>query len=380
MHVLPIASGKGGVGKSLIAANLAIALGQAGKKVLLVDMDLGASNLHHILGIGGIKQGIGTFLSNQNVQFEDILVGTNYDNLIFVPGDAEIPGLSNIKSSQKSMLIRRLYAQEVDFCILDLGAGSGFNILDFFLGSSEGIIVTAPTLTSTLNAYLFLKNAVFRIMHTSFKRNSPAYEHLEELRKDGRSLQRIYIPKLLEKIRGIDRESHDKFKEKLEEFHPRMIINMLEDPKDATKATKLRRSCREYLNIDIEHLGVMYRDHLQDIALSSRLPILVYKPRSVLSQAIYRIADKLLQMSAEGQGPLDLLSLDETYMVAGMEAEIDFENKLHELEHLLNTGALSTGDLIETIKAQQYEINGLKKENQLLKSKLVKAINQGFKA
>ena len=61
MQVLPIASGKGGVGKSLVAANLSVALAQAGKRVYLVDLDLGASNLHLLLGISGIKKGLGTY-------------------------------------------------------------------------------------------------------------------------------------------------------------------------------------------------------------------------------------------------------------------------------------------------------------------------------
>ena len=50
MQIIPVASGKGGVGKSLLSANLAIALGQAGKKVVLADLDLGASNLHLVIG------------------------------------------------------------------------------------------------------------------------------------------------------------------------------------------------------------------------------------------------------------------------------------------------------------------------------------------
>ena len=60
MQIIPVASGKGGVGKSLLSANLAIALGQSGKKVVLADLDLGASNLHLVLGQQAPKQGLGT--------------------------------------------------------------------------------------------------------------------------------------------------------------------------------------------------------------------------------------------------------------------------------------------------------------------------------
>ncbi|MFP4618993.1 MAG: MinD/ParA family protein, partial [Spirochaetaceae bacterium] len=114
--------------------------------------------------------------------------------------------------------------------------------------------------------------------------------------------------------------------------------------------------------------------------LGSRLHIVVYKPNSVLSQAIYRIADKLIQKSEDqgGGNLLDIESLDQSYQVAEMEAEIDFDSRAKDMEDLLHSGALTKGDLIDTIKAQQYEINSLKKENNLLKHRLVKAIHEGY--
>ncbi|MDE6774064.1 MAG: P-loop NTPase, partial [Treponemataceae bacterium] len=72
MQIIPIASGKGGVGKSLLSANLSIALAQAGKKIILADLDLGASNLHLVLGQSSPKAGIGTFITGENT-FEDII-------------------------------------------------------------------------------------------------------------------------------------------------------------------------------------------------------------------------------------------------------------------------------------------------------------------
>jgi len=379
MQVLPIASGKGGVGKSLVAANLSVALAQAGKRVYLVDLDLGASNLHLLLGISGIKKGLGTYLCNPDTSFESIILDTEYSGLKFIPGDAEIPGLANVKKSQKKELLKRLLSLETDFLIMDLGAGSSSTVLDFFLSSQRGLLVTAPTLTATLNAYLFLKNAVFRILFSVLNKKSPALEYLEKLRSDGNSMQKVYIPKLLENIKERDPEGFEKYRQRQKGFHPQLILNMLDDPADSKKAGKIRRSCKEYLDIEMEHLGIIYRDHLQDIALSSRLPIIVYKPNSVLSQAIYRSADKLLQQPENIEEVFFPEDYDETFQAAEIEADVDFETKINDMEALLHSGALTRGDLIETIKTQQYEISTLKKENQLLKGKLVKAITSGFK-
>jgi flagellar biosynthesis protein FlhG len=378
MHIIPIASGKGGVGKSLVAANLSIALAQAKMDVVLADLDLGASNLHLMLGFRAPKNGIGTFLSSNSVAFEDIVSQTEYPNLRFIPGDAEIPGLANIKPQQKNLLVKRLLSLDADYLVLDLGAGTGTNILDFFLTSGQGIVVTAPTLTATLNAYLFLKNVVFRLMYSSFKAKSPAYNYLESLRRDGASLQKAYIPAILEEVKRRDPESYVAFRTRAAKFRPRLVMNMLDDPKDADKAHKIRRSCKEYLSLEIEHLGIVYRDELQDIALQSRLPIIVYKPQSVLSQAIYRIADKIIQVSDENDDFISPEFFDDSFIAAEGEAEVDFAQKMADIEELLHCGALSTGDLIETIKSQQYEINSLKKENQLIKHKLASAAKEGF--
>jgi len=379
MQILPIASGKGGVGKTLVSTNLAVALARNGKKVVLADLDLGASNVHLALGQSGVRTGIGTFLNNSGVKFDDIIMPTDYENLRFIPGDAEIPGMANLKSGQKSKLIRRLYGVDADYLVADLGAGTNFNTLDFFLTSPRGVLVTSPTLTATLNAYLFLKNTVFRVMSNSFKKGTRAYDILENLRKDGAQLQRVYIPRLLERVAGEDPESYARFQEVMGNFRPMLVLNMLEDPKDSKKAEKIRRSCREYLGVDMEHLGILYYDHLQELALSSRIPIVAYKPESVLSQAIYRLADKIIQHEQEANyGMFDIESLEQSYETAEMEAEVDFDAKVQDLENLLHSGALTHGDLIDTIKAQQYDISSLKKENQLLKSKLLKAMEQGY--
>ncbi|MDR2305275.1 MAG: P-loop NTPase [Treponema sp.] len=381
MRIIPIASGKGGVGKSMVAANLGVAFAQAGQRVVLADLDLGASNLHLALGNRAPKTGIGTFLNDTRSNFNDVISDTDVRGLRFIPGDTEIPGTANLKAGQLKALVRRLFALsgDTDILILDLGAGTHQSILDFFLLSGQGIVVSAPAVTAVLNAYVFLKNTVFRLMFTVFPKGSPARNYLEQVRKDGSGSQRLYIPKMLPEIKKIDPESHKKFVEHINVLHPRLIMNMIDDPKDADVAMKIRRSCEEYLDLKIEHLGIIYRDTVQDTALSSRLPIVLYKPQSLLSQAIYRIADKILQ-GDEDSFTLNDKMIDESFQEAGMEAEIDFDNRIEYVEDLLHSGALSQGDLIETVKSQQIEIAKLRKENNFIKLKLSKAIAQGYKA
>lgn len=381
MQIIPVASGKGGVGKSLLAANLAIALGQAGKKVVLADLDLGASNLHLVLGQSSPKFGLGTWLSGSG-QFNDIIMPSEYENVDFIAGDSEIPGLSSLKLPQRTKIIKQFKTINADFLIIDLGAGTHQIILDLFLLSPQGIVVTAPTTTAILDAYIFLKNAVYRLMNSTFKSTSAAAKWLTKIKQDPTALQRLYIPKIMEEIQKIDPKSAEGFQKNMAVFRPRLIMNMIEDPTDADRAQKIRRSCSQFLGLEIEHLGVMYRDSLEDKALSSRLPIIIYKPQSVLSQAIYRIAEKILASETLNFGDDFTPNGESTlasFEAAAEQATEDFELKMSGIQDLLGSGALSTGELIETIKTQSYELNQVRKENTLLKSKLVRAAKLGFK-
>ena len=219
------------------------------------------------------------------------------------------------------------------------------------------------------------------MLYGAFKRNSPGFKYLEKLKSDSSSMQRMYIPRIITELEKIDPKNTELFLSNLHKFKPRLIMNMLDDPKDADKALKIRRSCQEYLNINLEHLGVIYRDTIQDTALASRLPVIIYKPQAMVSQAIYRIADKILQSETETfQNASDYAEYtDETFQSAELEAESDFRSKMGYIEDLIGSEALSMSDIAEMLKSQQYEISVLKKENALLKRKIKTALEQGYR-
>ena len=377
-QIIPIASGKGGVGKSLLSANLAIALGQSGKKVVLVDLDLGASNLHLVIGHHPGSASLGSWFTEKS-DFKDIVTPTDYRNVSFIAGDSQIPDLTSLKHAQKVKLIRNLNNIDADYVILDLGAGTHQFILDMFLLSPQGIVVTAPAVTATLNRYLFLKNAVFRLLYTTFKRGTPGRQYLDELKKDSQTMQKLYIPQLVQQLYQIDTHNTQIFMRRMSQFRPRLVMNMIEDPKDADKVTRIKNSCNQYLGLDIEYLGVLFRDMLQDKALASQLPVIVYKPQSVLGQAIYRIGDKVLSTPMHRfDSDFTPDSFNDNFQEAEEEADADFSYKLSGIDDLVSGGNLSMGEMAEMIKTQNYELTQLKKENNLLKSKLIKAASQGF--
>lgn len=379
-QIIPVASGKGGVGKSLLSANLAIALGQQGKKVVLADLDLGASNLHLVIGQKPGAASLGSWFTEKS-DFKDIIQQTDYQNVSFIAGDSQIPDLTSLKHVQKVRLIRNLKNIDTDYIILDLGAGTHQFILDMFLLSPQVIVVSAPAVTATLNGYLFLKNATFRLLYTTFKRGTPGRAYLDNLKKDSATMQKLYIPNLIQFLANCDPSNTQIFISRMQQFRPRLVMNMIEDPKDADRAQRIKSSCNQYLGLEIEYLGLMYRDMLQDKALASQLPVVVYKPQSVLGQAIYRIADKIISTvphQFDAAFNPDSFSTD-NFQLAEEDAAEDYNLKLSGIDDIVSSGTLSMGELAEMIKTQQYEINQLKKENNLLKSKLVKASEQGFR-
>lgn len=186
----------------------------------------------------------------------------------------------------------------------------------------------------------------------------------------------MYVPKILAELERVDQRGVAVLLDRMRSFRPRLVMNMIADPKDVDKALKIRRSCEQYLNITLEYLGVIYQDTQQNVALSSGLPIVVYKPQSLIAQAVYRIADKILQSEGEEASSIEDYEglVERSFASAEAEAEVDFQFRMDYLEDLIKSKTVCVGDLAEIIKAQQYEIATLRKQNLLLQRKINKTL------
>ena len=154
--------GKGGIGKSLLTASLGFQLARMGKRVVLVDADLGAANLHTCLGLPGPERTLADFIQRRVERIEDVVVDTGVPGLRLISGASDFLGAANIKYVQKVRVLNRIRALDVDVVLLDLGAGTSFNIIDFFLISDVSILTVVPEPTSIENGYRFIKSALYR--------------------------------------------------------------------------------------------------------------------------------------------------------------------------------------------------------------------------
>ena len=295
VNILPIASGKGGVGKSTVAANLAILLSRSGKRILLCDFDFGGANLHTLLGLKNSHAGMGNFIYKQTSDLSDLVQDTMEENLKFIAGDCLYPGTANIDTFTKNKIIRKLsQIENFDYVILDLGAGTTYNTLDFFLLTRNSILVTTPELTSILNAYSFLKSAAFRFLMRQFKAKSDERKFINEYLKNSASGTETSFLDLLSKTAEKFSDSCQKFSSEIKKFRPQAIVNMGETSGDLEMAKRLRKLVHDKLGIQMDFIGFLPREQKVGLSVALRTPIAVSAPECKLVKSLQTAADSVL--------------------------------------------------------------------------------------
>jgi flagellar biosynthesis protein FlhG len=292
--ILPVASGKGGTGKTIFSANLGITLAQKRKTVVLVDLDLGGSNLHTCLGIKNSNPGIGDLIYKKVDSLAALLVKTEIDRLYFIPGDSLFTGTANLDYTTKRKIIKQIQNLAADYIILDLGSGSTFNTIDFFLTSSTGIIITTPETTAILNAYSFLKTTLFRLLYRSFPAKSRERAAILTFLTNRLEGTRITFQSLMEQITRINPQSASTLHTQLQGLRPRIIINMVRTKNDLAIGSKLRQITRLNLLIEVEYIGFLHKNQDVSTSIIQRKPLVLLTPHSPYSQSINAIAEKLI--------------------------------------------------------------------------------------
>lgn len=310
VNILPVASGKGGVGKTSLSINLAILLAQSGKKVVLADFDLGGANLHTLLGLKNNHAGIGNFIYKQTNSFDSLYQETGIPNLRFIAGDCLFPGTANLGFFIKNKIVKEIKNCDADFFILDLGAGSAYNTLDFYLLTHNSILVTTPEITSILNAYSFLKAAAFRFFTRQFKAKSPERDFIQDfISKSTAGVETSFVD-LIQKFSEVFPENGVKACEEMKKFCPQVIINMGNSVEDLEMARRLRSLAFKKLGIMIEFVGFIPRDSELPLSIARRKPLVLTNPSCKFAVQAKATAERIAKHN---------YSYNDMY-------EIDFEN------------------------------------------------------
>ena len=290
-----IGGGKGGTGKSFVTLSLGIRLAKLGKKVVIIDTVLGGANQHTLLGIRHPQYTLNDFIKRKSATLNEVCIETPIPNLKLISGGDDILYLSNPKFSQKARMLKHLNKLEADYILLDLGAGSSFNVLDFFIYTEGKIVVLSPFPTSIQNAYGFLKTALYRRFHQLFSKNKHVMSLVKES-MDPENEKKIHsIIELVAEVDKIDQESASLMVQEIENFKIKLIVNMTKSEKDKKTGDIIKTVADKYLGITVDVLKPIDFDKQAEKSILLTNPLLLHEKESSVSMSTYEIALALLK-------------------------------------------------------------------------------------
>ena len=254
MRTVTIASGKGGVGKTNIAVNLALCLAQRGKRVLLMDADLGLANVDIVLGVSCPKTLRDVVVGTARLR--DVLVSVN-DNLQLLPASNGVLDMERLSAEQRVALATELRAtaEPYDVLLIDVAAGMSENVLFFSRLADDVLLVTTPEPTAITDSY-----AIIKVLRT---------------RHDVRSIA--------------------------------LVVNQVVTPAQGHEVHQaLDRVLRQFYGVGLNYAGHAFRDGALQQAVRERRPVVLSRPQSLVSNSFRALAarwDDLFDSPPRRLGP-----------------------------------------------------------------------------
>jgi flagellar biosynthesis protein FlhG len=288
-----VGGGKGGVGKSVVSSSLACAIAASGRRCVLIDADLGGANLHTLLGVARPRRTLSHFLSGEVKRLSDLMVPTSVPNLSLVSGNDALLDMANPRYCYKEKLLRHARSLDVDEVLLDLGAGSAFNVLDAFLVARRGLVVVTPELTAIENAEHFLRAALYRWLRGVARRPEvrAAMLHLDaetDRKRIGSARE------LIARVKQIDPLAAKLLQERADAFAPLLVVNQVETADDRHVGPELAARCGERLGVAIQYAGSLDADRNVRDAVARERPAHQLFFHCAFSRQIRELAARLL--------------------------------------------------------------------------------------
>ncbi len=241
-RVIAITSGKGGVGKTNLAVNLAVGLQLAGQRVMLIDADIGMANVNLLMGAVTNRSLID--LLKDGVQLEDV-VENGVAGVKYISGVAGVEAALNLNRAEQKRLHKKLgrCSEMADIIVIDTGAGLNRNVIEFVLAAEEVILITTPEPTALADAYAVIK----------------AYT--------------IYTDR-----RNI-----------------KLVVNRIREEEECDEVVeKINQTTKNFLGLSIDCLGYIYDDKAVRDAVQRQEPFLIANPDSSASRCISELVKSLL--------------------------------------------------------------------------------------
>lgn len=279
-------SGKGGVGKSMLVANMAILLAKAGLKVCIADLDISGADIHILFGLFEPKHSISDFLSHRINSLDKIATTFNYfGGIRLLPGTGDTLQNANLTFKEKQRLIKAINQVDADVLLVDVGAGASLHTLDFFMMTDMQICVTTPEPTAIMDFYTFLQLATIRKAMSGFLSQDEVSKALKE--NTFTSLAEIFTM-----TEALQPGAKEKIQQALYSFNPLLVVNMV-GTGARLNVMKLKKLAQTYLGIYLPDLGEIPDDPALQEALRTYIPVSESVPGSAAARALAGIAAKL---------------------------------------------------------------------------------------
>ncbi len=288
-HVISVASGKGGVGKSVVSVNLALALAQKGKQVVLADLDVGGADAHVLVGLLNPALTLTDFLNHRIESLDDLPQRLSiHQNLRIIPGTGDTLATANMAYTQKKRLIRNFQDIRADVIVVDIGAGASYHALDFFLMADHHVAVATPDPTSVLDLYRFIKLAAIRRVLSMFMMRDVMTEGLAN--RDYSSVEEV-----LDVAGKTDESGRSIAASTLKAFQPALILNRVSG-RARVNVLQLKKLLKEYVGGDLTLLGEIPEDSAMEQAVRAYIPVIQHAPSSPAAVALTKTGEMLLQL------------------------------------------------------------------------------------
>lgn len=281
--LISVASGKGGVGKSIVSVNLAVTLAKTGHKVLLADLDVGGADAHIMFGELNPPVTLTDFLNKRVDRLDDVAIPVAFHpNLRLIAGTGETLATANMAYARKKRLMKHFRDLDADIVILDIGAGTHYHALDFFLMADIHLTVATPEPTSVLDLYRFIKLAAIRRVLACFLARSPMSEVLSN--RDFTSVEEV-----MEVAGATDAEGRDVAAAALRSFRPGLIINRTSG-RSQVNVLYLRKILQDYVGGDLMMLGEIPEDPAVSQSVRKFLPVIEFAPQSLAAKGLLAVS------------------------------------------------------------------------------------------
>ena len=262
--IWPIGGGKGGTGKSFVTGNVGIFLARQRFKTLLIDADLGAANLHTIVGLHQPDTSLSDFINKRVSTIEETVLETPIPNLFLISGARNKLDIANLPYEQKMKMLRAISRLNYRYILLDLSAGTSFNTIDFFTLSNSGIFVCCPEPTSIENLYRLIRSVYIRKIQQILKTHQ--FRKLAEKAETRNPDAIINRPEyLLDILKEIDPEKGSTIERMLQAFQFKLVLNQVRRQDNPRLGILICKIIEKHLFLKIQFIGnVSYDERVHD--------------------------------------------------------------------------------------------------------------------